>query len=74
MNAYNNAVASGNFHEWSKLLKTLLARKAKLPKKQFSAIEQKYLQTVESCVVGELSIVLKTPYEEIFEKLALEQI
>ena len=68
---YNDIAKSGNISEWAKLLKTLKTRKEKLSKKQISSVEQKMLNTISTCVVDELSVVLDKPKTEIEERLAL---
>lgn len=68
---YDEIARSGDIESQAALLKTLMARKEKLSRKQISGLEQKMFSTIEGCVLSELSIVLEKPKEEIKEKLAL---
>ena len=68
---YDEIARSGDIESQAVLLKTLMARKEKLSRKQISGLEQKMFSTIEGCVLSELSIVLERPKEEIKEKLAL---
>lgn len=68
---YDEIARSGDIESQAVLLKTLMARKEKLSRKQISGLEQKMFSTIEGCVLSELSIVLEKPKEEIKEKLAL---
>ena len=65
MNEYNTIVQNGDAECVAKLLKTLLIRKSKANKKQFSYQEQKYLNMAMNSLVSEISVVLEKEKQEI---------
>ncbi len=66
---YTSISQKGELEDWSKLLKTLLIKKSKSNKKQFNYQEQKYINTMLACVVGELSYVLSKDQADVKKSL-----
>lgn len=66
---YNDITQNGELEDWCRLLKTLLARKSKVQKRQFNIQEQKYINTMLSCIIAELSYVLSKDKDEVKSKL-----
>ena len=66
---YAQIVQGGELENWAKLLKTMLIRKSKSNKKQFNFQEQKYINTMLSCVVSELAYILGKDKQEIKSSL-----
>ena len=69
---YGQTVSQGELASWMSLLKTLVNRKKKLSKKQFSFQEQKYFNIMMSCVVDEISYITNQNKETVKEMILNE--
>ena len=67
---YAEITQKGNLEDWCRLLKTLAVRKSKIQKKQFNIQEQKYINTLLSCVLAEMSYVNGEDKDAIKDKLS----
>ena len=65
VSVYESSAKSCELEKWVELLNTLLIKKSKTNKKQFSYQEQKLLNLMLSCVSEEISYVLKKDKNEI---------
>ncbi len=64
----NSIIQSGNADEVASLLKTLIVRKSKINKKQYSYQEQRVLTQAMNFLSGEISVVLKKEKQEVENK------
>lgn len=66
---YKNALKSGDYHQWIRIIKTIypfkLERQSK--GKRLNSVDEKYLKKAEENLYSELSIPLEIPREHMFD-------
>ncbi len=66
----NSIIEGGDAEEVASLLKTLIVRKSKVNKKQYSYQEQRFLSQAMTFLTGEISVVLKKDRQEVEDKFS----
>lgn len=69
-NKISSIIQGGDADEVASLLKTLIIRKSKINKKQYSYQEQRFLSQAMNFLTGEISVVLKKDRQEVEDKFS----